>query len=245
MGGIVACIGAIVNLLVATGPDVGVATVAGRYRGPMTDSDPDTALAGPSVRERILRAATEEFAEHGFAGARINRIAEAAGANKQLIYHYFQSKDGIYAAVLAEMLTSMHDSGDVATSLRELMRRQIGQPEKRRAWSRMVAWEGLAGDRPVVSAAERQESIHRQVQALMRLQGEGRLASDIDPRFALATIYAVRTASYVIPQLIDFCLGPDASDSEDTMAAWADMITRLFTRGATAAGAPTSRQPNG
>jgi AcrR family transcriptional regulator len=200
----------------------------------MTDSDPTTALPALTARERILRAAKAEFAEHGFAGARINRIAEAANLNKQLIYHYFDSKDGIYAAVLGEMLTSMHDSVEATSGIRELMRRQIGDPETRRAWSRMVAWEGLAGDRPVTSAAERQESIHQQVQAIMRLQLDGQLATDIDPRFALATIYAVGTAPYVIPQLIDFCIGPGASDSEDTMAAWADMIARLFTRRAPA-----------
>jgi len=196
----------------------------------MTDSDPAAALPARTAKERILRAAMEEFAEHGFSGARINRIAEAATLNKQLIYHYFHSKDGLYAAVLGEMLTSIHDSVDATSDIRELMWRQIGDPEARRAWSRMVAWEGLAGDRPVASAVERQESVHRQVQAIMRLQQEGQLAADVDPRFVLATIYAVSTAPYVIPQLIDFCLGPEASDSEDTMAAWADMITRLFTR---------------
>jgi AcrR family transcriptional regulator len=200
----------------------------------MTDSDPATARPALTARQRILRSASEEFAEHGFSGARINRIAEAANVNKQLIYHYFDSKEGIYAAVLGEMLTSLHDSVDAASGFRQLMR-QIGEPETRRAWSRMVAWEGLAGDRPVVSAVERQQSIDRQVQAIMRLQREGQVAADIDARFALATIYAIGTAPFVIPQLIDFCLGPEASESEDTMAAWADMLTRLFTRRAPAA----------
>jgi len=200
----------------------------------MTDSDSITAVPALTARERILRAAMEEFAEHGFSGARINRIAAAANLNKQLIYHYFDSKDGIYAAVLGEMLTSVHDSVDTASDIRQLIRRQTGYPEARRAWSRMIAWEGLAGDRPVASATERQDSIHRQVQTIMRLQREGQLAADIDPRFALATIYAVGTAPHVIPQLIDFCLGPGASDSEDTMTAWADMISRLFARRAPA-----------
>src|SRR6185369_3392245 len=196
----------------------------------MTDSDPATELPVLTARERILRAAMEEFAEHGFSGARINRIAEAATLNKQLIYHYFDSKDGLYAAVLGEMLTSMYDSVEATSDIRELMWRQVGDPEARRAWSRMVAWEGLAGDRPVASAVERQESIHRQVQAIMRLQREGQLAADIDPRFALATIYAVGIAPYVIPQLLDFCIGPDAATSEDTMSAWADQVERMFTR---------------
>jgi AcrR family transcriptional regulator len=194
----------------------------------MTNTDAVAAPPALTARERILRAAMEEFAEHGFSGARINRIADAANANKQLIYHYFDSKDGLYAAVLGEMLTSMHTSLDSTSGIREMMRRQNTEPEARRAWSRMVAWEGLAGDRPVISAVERQESIDRQVQAIMRMQREGQLATDIDPRFALATIYAIGTARYVIPQLLEFCLGRGASESEETMSAWADMITRLF-----------------
>jgi len=51
-------------------------------------------------RTRILDAALDEFAAHGLAGARISRITAAAGANKQLIYYYFGSKEGLYEKVL-------------------------------------------------------------------------------------------------------------------------------------------------
>ena len=53
----------------------------------------------PSRRQRILSAAEAEFAEHGFAGARVARIAAVAGVNKQLLFHYFQSKAGLHEAV--------------------------------------------------------------------------------------------------------------------------------------------------
>src|SRR5690348_16451342 len=52
------------------------------------------------AREAILNAAEEVFAEHGFDGARIDAIAEAAGYNKSLIFHYYGDKLGLYAAVL-------------------------------------------------------------------------------------------------------------------------------------------------
>jgi AcrR family transcriptional regulator len=48
-------------------------------------------------RARILEAATREFSLNGLAGARTERIAEAAGVNKALIYYYFQGKDALYA----------------------------------------------------------------------------------------------------------------------------------------------------
>ena len=55
-------------------------------------------------RERILSAAATEFAGHGFAGARVDRIAAAAGVNKQLLFHYFGSKGGLHQAALKSLL---------------------------------------------------------------------------------------------------------------------------------------------
>lgn len=54
----------------------------------------------PPAPARLLDAALAEFAAHGRAGARTQRIALAAGVNKQLIHYYFRTKDGLHAAVL-------------------------------------------------------------------------------------------------------------------------------------------------
>ncbi|MBM3556788.1 MAG: TetR family transcriptional regulator [Alphaproteobacteria bacterium] len=51
-------------------------------------------------RRRILAAAEREFAAHGLGGARVDRIAVAAGANKRMLYYYFRDKDGLFLAVL-------------------------------------------------------------------------------------------------------------------------------------------------
>ncbi|WP_159588993.1 TetR/AcrR family transcriptional regulator [Chelativorans xinjiangense] len=48
----------------------------------------------------ILEAATAEFAEKGIGGARVDMIAERAGTNKRMLYHYFGDKIGLYVAVL-------------------------------------------------------------------------------------------------------------------------------------------------
>ncbi len=58
-------------------------------------------LHSPSAPSRLLDAALREFAAHGRAGARTQRIAERAGVNKQLIHYYYRTKAGLYAAVLA------------------------------------------------------------------------------------------------------------------------------------------------
>ena len=51
-------------------------------------------------QERILGAATEEFARHGLGGARVDRIAARAGANKRMLYYYYGNKDALFLAVL-------------------------------------------------------------------------------------------------------------------------------------------------
>jgi TetR/AcrR family transcriptional regulator len=53
-----------------------------------------------ATRKKLLTAARLEFAKHGFAGARVDEIAERAAVNKQLVYHYFGDKDALYLAVL-------------------------------------------------------------------------------------------------------------------------------------------------
>jgi AcrR family transcriptional regulator len=51
-------------------------------------------------RERILSAALEEFAGFGLGGARVDRIAARAGANKRMLYYYFGNKEAMFLAVL-------------------------------------------------------------------------------------------------------------------------------------------------
>ena len=52
------------------------------------------------MRLRILEAAKQEFAAHGLAGARVDRIAANAGANKRMLYYHVGNKEDLYLAVL-------------------------------------------------------------------------------------------------------------------------------------------------
>jgi AcrR family transcriptional regulator len=54
----------------------------------------------PRTRAAILDAATAEFARHGLGGARVDRIARLAGANKRMLYYYFGAKEVLFLAVL-------------------------------------------------------------------------------------------------------------------------------------------------
>jgi AcrR family transcriptional regulator len=62
------------------------------------------------TQQAILAAAEEEFASKGLAGARVDVIAEQAGANKRMLYYYFGSKDGLYLAVLERAYGKMREA---------------------------------------------------------------------------------------------------------------------------------------
>lgn len=62
-----------------------------------------------ATRARLLAAAYDEFVRVGLAGARVDRIAAAASANKQAIYAYFGSKEALFDAVLGDRLRVLAD----------------------------------------------------------------------------------------------------------------------------------------
>src|SRR5258706_12740871 len=61
-------------------------------------ADPDE-LQNETCR-RLIAAASEEFARHGFAGARVRQIVDAARANVAAVNYYFRGKEGLYRATL-------------------------------------------------------------------------------------------------------------------------------------------------
>jgi AcrR family transcriptional regulator len=70
-----------------------------------------TAARDPQLtRARILAAAKAEFARAGLGGARVDRIAALAGANKRMLYYYFDSKDGLFRAVLEAAYEHIRES---------------------------------------------------------------------------------------------------------------------------------------
>jgi len=85
--------------------------------------------AAERTRANILEVATHEFSEKGLAGARVDEIAERTNTSKRMIYYYFESKEGLYRAVLEKAYEQIRRiEGDVTTeqlppveALRELV----------------------------------------------------------------------------------------------------------------------------
>jgi len=59
------------------------------------------------LKQRILEAATEEFARLGYHGSSLRTIAERSQATKPMIYYHYQGKDGLYAAVVRHQLEEL------------------------------------------------------------------------------------------------------------------------------------------
>lgn len=102
----------------------------------MTDLTNETASPGegakrdgPATRRRILDVAMAEFAEHGYSGARVDRVSRGAGVNIRMIYHYFGGKDGLYLEALEEsyrVIRTMErsidpDGADPVAAIREIV----------------------------------------------------------------------------------------------------------------------------
>ncbi|WP_405578072.1 TetR family transcriptional regulator [Streptomyces sp. NBC_01190] len=57
-----------------------------------------------ATRDRLMKAAAQEFAEYGIAGGRVDRIARSARSNKAQIYHYFGSKEALFDALIDSLV---------------------------------------------------------------------------------------------------------------------------------------------
>lgn len=77
------------------------------------------------MRSKLLEAAIDIFARHGFSGASTRMLAAAAGANQQAIPYYFGGKEGLYLAVADHIASRIRDHvGPVAARIRARLEAQ-------------------------------------------------------------------------------------------------------------------------
>jgi AcrR family transcriptional regulator len=182
-----------------------------------------------ATKERILAAATTEFAAHGVAGARVDRIATAAKANKRAIYDYFGDKNKLFAVVLerrlAELAEAVPPSADLPGYSERLFEYHRAHPEA----LRLVMWEALeVGDGPVPAEPER--TIHYGDKVAAAQAGD----PDDDARTRVFFALALAGWSVAMPQLRRMVLGPDFGMDELRGAV-----------GRAVASLPASKSPSG
>jgi AcrR family transcriptional regulator len=147
-----------------------------------------------ATKALLLRAATEEFADHGFAGARIDRIAERAGANKRLLYVYFGDKQALFDAVVADQATTVFraapmDDGDLVSFAAARFDYVLANPEA----GRIAAWRAFEQLEPTEAEIA---NFRSRVDAVAAAQRAGRVRADL-PAIDLFAIVLRMTDSWL------------------------------------------------
>ena len=156
-----------------------------------------------STRRKILAAAIAEFATYGYAGARIDRIASTAGANKRMIYHHFGGKRLVFEAVLADRLST-------GTPTKDLVRLWMYEALER-------------GDEDIVRLTERRELAATRVEAVCAKQGRDELPGTPDPAMLALARLALETFPVAFPQLVRVVTGRRAT-SREFGDAWKEFL---------------------
>ncbi len=152
------------------------------------------------TRANLLDAAFAEFAEHGIAGARVDRVAERAGCNKSLIYTHFGSKDGLFKAVFEGLVDAMVegtplDADDLPGYAASLSDRYRQQPEV----VRLTLWNALEGDASLVP--ERVEEANRaKVAAIRAAQRRGVVSDELPASDLLRVVLTLSSLAAVDPE---------------------------------------------
>lgn len=176
-------------------------------------------------RERLLRAGLKLFASRGPDGVSVEAIAGEAGLNRRMLYHYFGSKDGLYAAVVERAYQELNsvdvELAYVLLPAEELLEKMIrayyeflaGHPEVVRllTWENLRQGEGLRGldvsslKTPIVEALRI---------ALARGKAEGRFRADVDERQLLISCMALSYFYFSNRHTVSRALGIDLTSPE-------------------------------
>ncbi|MEV6324951.1 TetR family transcriptional regulator [Nocardia sp. NPDC051787] len=181
-----------------------------------------------ATRDRIVAAAKNEFARHGIAGARVDRIAREAKTSKERVYAYFRSKENLYGFVAGEELAAVAeatrmDPTDLPGYAGRVHDYFATHPDNYRLmmWGQLeLADAAPEPDDPV------QETVRRKVTQLRQAQQAGQLDPSWDPLDILVFLNQL-AASWAIP--------PSPIDSlqretflADRRAAIVAAVQRLF-----------------
>jgi len=173
------------------------------------------------TRARILEVATDEFAQKGLAGARVDEIARKAKANKQLVYYYFGGKLGLYNEVLGQMLAESrqrHAAEASAATLAEKFRMMVdrGVESSGVRWQRLLGWEALEADTGTefVREADRAGRWRRHTENVKAAQAAGEIDEGLDPELVALALVSVTVFPFVLPQVAKFMTGSLPADPE-------------------------------
>ncbi|MEW2414817.1 TetR family transcriptional regulator [Streptomyces sp. NPDC046866] len=170
-----------------------------------------------ATKARILAAAFDEFAEYGIAGARVDRIADAAEANKRMIYVYYGNKEQLFDQVIQQALEQgaesvPFDAEDLPGYAGAIFDHLTADPRL----MRLVMWKRL--ERPEPTSLEA-ASYERKTAALAAAQRDGRVDPTHGPADLLMLVLALAQAWFTTA-------GGAPADSADSTggSAWSEHL---------------------
>jgi AcrR family transcriptional regulator len=186
-----------------------------------------------ATKARIFEAATEEFAAHGIAGARVDRIAQNAQANKQLIYAYFGDKKKLFYKVLDKTLVEVAEM--VSTDITDLDRwvdEHIDYHQKHPELLRLLMWEALEVEEGnTCRTDEREVRYGVKKQKIADAQDQGIVRKDMPPAYMLMLLMGMINYGAALPQVRSLVFGAEF-DSE-TLREWTkDAVKRVAAKAA-------------
>ena len=184
---------------------------------------------GEATRVRILDAARAEFAQYGIAGARVDRIADSARANKAQLYAYFKSKDGLFDTVFAQSLHAIVDAvpmdgSDLPGYAVRLYDEYLEHPELVRlaAWSRLERRPtGPLTAEPTPRSAEKLADI-------AAAQAAGHIDKAFDPFDVLVTVIAMSMAWSPASTTFTASSADAEADHERRRGVLRTLVTRAY-----------------
>ena len=178
-----------------------------------------------ATRRRLLDAAYAEFAQYGIAGARVERIAEAAQSNKAQIYHYFGSKTQLFDTVFQQATSEMEaevpfDPYDLPGYAGRLVRLHERRPEIIRicTWQRLERSDGEPNPLGVKFARS-------QIEVIAEAQQAGKLAPRFAPGFLLGLVLHIATGWAVVSP--EYAAAIDVPDLDDRVRLIEDAVRAL------------------
>ncbi|WP_312870267.1 TetR/AcrR family transcriptional regulator [Streptomyces himalayensis] len=214
----------------------------GRRQRRRRPNDPDRQRDPVGTRRAILAAAGAEFGAHGFDGARVVRIAEAAGVSHQLITYYFGGKRGLYEALSEQWLEESMRVSQTHT-FAEAVRRYVHWAGEDAAWVHTLTREE-PGKRPPAED-ERAAELFKHVEELRERQGRGEFRGDLDVGAVALVFFAASIAPAAIPWIARELTQQDPA-SPEFIDHYAEQVGRIISALAEATqdeGSPVNGEP--
>lgn len=179
-----------------------------------------------STRDRIVAAATAEFALHGIAGARVERIAKAARTSKERVYAHFGSKDELYRFIAGRELMAMSeavpmDPADLPGYAVRVHDHAMEHPER----LRLMKWGQLELLSDPASVDDPFDAVvAKKIEQLRQAQTDGVLDASWDPTDILVFVSQLATSA------VDPGSSTDREQRTAFLAARRDAIQRAVRR---------------